>query len=479
MPLLVALTRRPGGAPVPALRAFTLGLVTGAVSFTGTLYWMTTVMRVYGGLHPLAAVPVHALLVAYLALYPALFAVITVRLLRRFGLAALLLAPAVWVAAEYGRGTLLGGFPWVLLGSSQASLLPIAQAASLVGVYGLSLVIAFVNTAAAYVLVGGARRGPQVAAGVAAVGLVAALAAWGQARIGDAGLTRAGVPIRVGIVQGNVPQDQKWAPDRAATILQRYLEGTRDAAAAGASLVVWPESATPFFFEEDAAGREAIVRTVRTAGVHLLFGSDQIEGAFPLRYYNAAFMLTPDGRTAAVYRKMHLVPFGEYVPFKRLLFFVGPLIEAVSDFSAGTEPTLLPVGDRRISTAICYESVFPSLIGRFTRSGSELLTTITNDAWYGRSSAPYQHFAQGSMRAIEQGRYLVRAANTGISAIVDPYGRVTDRTGLFETRVLVGTARFLTTRTVYATIGDLAAQLSVFLTALALVASRGRRRAAA
>jgi apolipoprotein N-acyltransferase len=168
------------------------------------------------------------------------------------------------------------------------------------------------------------------------------------------------------------------------------------------------------------------------------------------------------------------VPFGEYVPLKRIFFFAAPLVEAVSDFSAGDQAVLLPVNGHPISTAICYEIVYPELVRRFVQGGSQLLTTITNDAWFGRTSAPYQHFEQASMRAIEEGRYLVRAANTGISGIVDPYGRVLAVTGIFQPAVTVGEIRFLRTFTVYARIGDVFAYACAVLTALLLVMPRRR-----
>jgi apolipoprotein N-acyltransferase len=174
---------------------------------------------------------------------------------------------------------------------------------------------------------------------------------------------------------------------------------------------------------------------------------------------------------------MHLVPFGEYVPLKKLLFFVGPIVEAVSDFSPGTDAVLLPVGGHMASTAICYEVIYPDLIRRFVQEGSELLTTITNDAWYGRSSAAYQHWDQASMRAIEQGRYLARAANTGISGFVDPYGRILQKTALFEPAVVVQDLRFIKDRTIYSRIGDLVAWLSLAITIAALLATRTRRPA--
>jgi apolipoprotein N-acyltransferase len=176
---------------------------------------------------------------------------------------------------------------------------------------------------------------------------------------------------------------------------------------------------------------------------------------------------------------MHLVPFGEYVPLKRLLFFVDPLVEAVSDFTPGREPVLLPVAGHQASTAICYEVIYPRLMRSFVQRGSELLTTITNDAWYGWSSAAYQHFEQAAMRAIEEGRFLARAANTGVSGFVDPYGRVLERTRLFETAVLVRELRFTQARTLYSRIGDLAAYVCLALTlaAIGAAASSARRSA--
>ncbi len=184
--------------------------------------------------------------------------------------------------------------------------------------------------------------------------------------------------------------------------------------------------------------------------------------------------MQPDGRVGAVYRKMHLVPFGEYVPLQRLLFFVGPLVEATSDFLPGTEAVLLPVGSHRVSTAICYEVIFASLMRQFVVNGSELLTTITNDAWYGSSSAPYQHWDQAAMRAIEGGRYLARAANTGISGFVDPYGRVVQKTDLFTQAILIADLRFLTAPTIYSRIGDTVAWLSLAAVIAALLAAGGR-----
>jgi apolipoprotein N-acyltransferase len=324
--------------------------------------------------------------------------------------------------------------------------------------------MAFLNASFALVAVRPGR--PRLVAASAALGLLMVISVWGAARIRDAALTREGTPVSIGLIQGNIPQSEKWDRARAPAIFRRYLQMTREAAAKGGHFILWPESATPFFFHEDAAAAEQVRTLVRETGTPLLFGTDEIERGTPDRYYNSAFVLDPGGATAAIYRKVFLVPFGEYVPFGDLLAFVGPLVEAVSAFTPGTRVTMMPVDGHMVSTAICYEVVYPHLIAEGVRAGSEMITTITNDAWYGESSAPFQHFELAKMRAIEQGRYLVRAANTGISGIVDPYGRELARSGLFETTTVIGEARFIQSRTVYATIGDLPAQLAVLLTLL-------------
>jgi apolipoprotein N-acyltransferase len=455
-------------------RAFALGLTTGAIYFTGTLYWISRVMAVYGGLQIVVAVLVNAALVAYMGLYPALFALMVRRLLSTIGVRALMIVPFVWVATELGRTRLFTGFPWVLLGYSQAEVLPIAQLASVCGVYGVSALVAGVSAAFTVIVIRRAESGMHRYVPSAVMLLaIAVVASWGALRIADGSLVRSGEPIRVGLVQGNVDQALKWDAARAATIFQDYLKMTREAIRGGAEVVLWPESSTPFYFEEDRTAADAVRTLARQANVPILLGSDQMERGVPTRYYNSAFLVREDGTAAGIYRKMHLVPFGEYVPLKRVFFFAAPLVEAVSDFSPGETAVLLPLRGHLISTAICYEIVYPDLVRRFVRSGSELLTTITNDAWFGETSAPYQHFAQASMRAIEDGRYLVRSANTGISGIVDPYGRVIEKSAIFTPTVIVGSARFLQGFTVYVRTGDVFAYASVLLTlALLLVPKR-------
>ena len=477
VPFLIAVSgwrgrvERLGGQP--PLRAFTLGLTTGALYFVGTLYWTGTVVRTFGGLAVPVAVLAMLLLAMYLALFPALTALIVARLVKRAGPGALFVLPAAWVATEFSRGYLFGGFPWVPLGNSQVTVLPVAQLASVVGVYGLSALVAFVNATIAYAVLSRGRN--RVIAITTTVVVLAAIGGWGARRVAVGSLKREGTPLRVGLIQGNIAQEDKWNPREAQRIVTTYITMTRDAVRRGAEFVIWPESSTPFMFEEDQVGEKVVRGIAGEAQVPILFGSDQVDRTGDtMRLFNAAFLVAPDGKTVAVYRKIHLVPFGEYIPFKRLLYFVSPLVERFADFSPGTSVVMLPVGPHLVSTAICYEVVYPSLIREAVTDGSQLLTTITNDAWYGQSSAPYQHFALASMRAIEQGRYLVRAANTGISGVVDPYGRVVRQSAIFEQVGLVEDVRVLTSRTIYSTIGDAIAYVALALTAAALITSQRR-----
>ena len=515
LPLLVALGRVPRGFERPRpFRTFALGWITGITYFWGTLYWLIDVMVTFGGLAMPIAIILAGLLILYLALFPALFAVIVGYARRQLGVGALLIAPAVWIATELARGFLLTGFPWVPLGNSQVTVLPIAQLASVIGVYGLSALVAAPAAAAAYGIHYGSdnsyflsrsrsRMSERLTrwAALACVGVViAGVALWGQARVGASDLLRQGTPLKVGIVQGNIAQQTKWQASWRDRILSSYLDMSYKVAAQDVSMIVWPEASMPFLFEEDPRRAETVRKLARESGAFLLLGGDQVERkqspATKDRWFNSAFLIRPDGGVAGTYRKMQLVPFGEYVPFAHIFTFAGPIIEAVDNFSAGERVEVLrfnggtvaaadalpapagtnghangPLAGVVVTTAICYEAVFPYLAREAVLAGSQLLTTITNDAWYGTSSAPFQHFEQASMRAIEQGRYLVRSANTGISGVVDPYGRVIARSEMFVPATLTAEVRLLQALTLYARIGDAFTYACVALTVLVLVAS--------
>ena len=468
-PLIVAaaLSARPDRSILR--HPFTLGLLAGLVYFGGTLYWLAGVMATYGDLSPWLSVLIAVLLASYLALYPAVFAVLVARAVRRFGAAGVWFAPCVWVATEWVRGSIGGGFPGVPLGASQAGVIPIVQLASVTGVYGISALVALVATGAAAVAIS-RRRVHWV--GFGAVGaLVAVVAGWGMLRVTTGRLVRTGTVLRVGLLQGNVEQDAKWNPAFRDAILRRYIDLSRQAIGAGAGVVIWPEASMPFFFNTESAAAEPVRRLAAESRTPFVIGADEAEpgvNGAPGRIYNAAVLLGPDGRSRATYRKMQLVPFGEYVPFKDLLFFVKHLVAQVSDFSPGTEPVVFDLGGQRLSVAICYESAYPWIARALVERGSELLATITNDAWFDRSSAAYQHFEMGAIRAVEEGRFVVRAANTGISGAVDPYGRVLAATRLFEPLAITVDVRLLDDRTVYSRVGDLVVWLSLGLTGLVL-----------
>ncbi len=473
MILAAALPAAPAAAP---RRAFLLGVIAGFVGFSGTLYWVAGTMQTYGGLAVWVAVPVMFLLAAYLAIYVGLFALLVRAATARWGVAGVWQAPLFWVATEWARSWVGGGFPWVLLGTSQAAVLPVVQVASVVGVYGLSALIVLVSAAAAVVALTRAPVHRRWAAGVAA--LLVLVAAGGVVRVTRGGLLRTGSAVRVGLVQGSIDQAQKWDPRFRDAILARYIDLSRQVIAEGAELVIWPEAATPFYFDAESSLAEPVRRLAAQTRTPFVIGSDEMapaSGGQPGTIYNAAVLVGADGRSLGSYRKMTLVPFGEYVPLRRLLFFVSPLVETIGDFSAGTDAVVFDAAGRRISVAICYESVYPGIARRFVEGGSQLLATITNDAWFGRSSAAYQHFEQGIVRAVEQGRYVVRAANTGISGAVDPYGRVLATTPLFQPTAITVDVRLLDQRTIYSRTGDLVVWLGLAVSAWTAVPRRWRR----
>lgn len=421
--------------------AFRIGLCAGFVHYVTLLYWILFVLGHYGGLHPLLAVPPLLLLCLYLALYPALFSALY-RLLADLP-AAPLWGAGLWTALELARGRLLSGFPWCPLGISQFDNLPLIQIADITGAGGLSFLIVLINIALYRLL-----RNPRDAftARSAAALLIGFLMLAGALAYGFARLDRHAGPaardaegLVVALVQANIDQSLKWDTAYQERTVERYRRLTEAAVKQSPGLVVWPETAAPFFFgldHEDLS--ERVSQTARDSGVPLLFGSpayDRAEGR--TRYYNRAYLLSRDGLTVGSYDKVHLVPFGEYVPLKRLLFFVDRLVPAAGDFTAGRGP--IPISHQGIDLGvlICFEAVFPELARGQVRAGADLLVNITNDAWFGRSSAPYQHLAMSAFRAVENRVSLVRAANTGISAFVEPTGRILESSPLFTEAVLV------------------------------------------
>jgi len=476
VPLLVRVQRQI--PPAPALA----GLLWGFGYFGCLLIWLYRFFRHYGELNPVLSAALLAILVGYLALYPAAFSLIAAHWQRRHPALRLLLLPSLWVALEWVRGHFLSGFPWGNSGYPLVEFLPAVQLASLTGVYGISFLVILGN-----VLIAGwiqriarAEKGSRAGEAVAVI-LVGGALGWGALQLRP--MEGEQESVRVGVVQANVPQDRKWNAAWARSIVEQHERLTEQAAAAGATLVLWPESSSPFpIAVPTSAGdgairpnteyRERLELLARRLGVSLLFGTvDYRRARGQIRPVNAAALIRPDGSWGETYAKMHLVPFGEYVPLSGILGFVNRMVSgAIGDFVPGKKPVVVSVGPLRVGTAICYEMIFPELVRRFAASGATLLVNLTNDAWFGTSAGPYQHFQMVRMRAIENRRYVLRAANTGISAVVDPQGRVLASTGLMEERVLQGLVAPRRAKSFYTRHGDVFAILCAILAAAALAA---------
>jgi apolipoprotein N-acyltransferase len=458
-------------------RAFVLGWLSGLGFFLATCYWITYTIVSYTSVPVPLAAAILVLMAAILGCYTGGFAA-GVRVLERSRLPAVWIAPFLWVALEWMRGWFIIGFPWAALGYSQWRYHDLVQIAEVTGVYGVSAVLVFFNVVVASVLRTHARQPRRLVPALAVLSaLVIALPLWGHWRARQLAARPAAGHLTVGLAQGNVQQDRKWDPAYQDQTLARYVELTTQAARAGATLVVWPETATPFFFQERGPYRDAVLELARATGAYLVFGSPAAQRgrAGDVEELNRAYLVSPAGRELATYDKIQLVPFGEYVPFERVLFFVNRVVHAIGRIVPGTRATVFDVPGGRFGVLICYEDVFPALTRRFIAGGGDFLVNITNDAWYGPTSAPHQHLAQATFRAIENRVPLVRAANTGISALVDPDGRVRWRSGLFETVFHVDEIAWPAVRTVYTRVGDAFAVLAWVVAAAALVWAARRR----
>ncbi len=460
-PLLVALH---GVAPG---RAFRLGHLTGTVAHVGLLYWTALVVAQFGGLPMAVAVPLMVLLAATVGLFTAAWAWCVARLGGRLGARGLLLAPAPWVAIEVARNYTFLHFPWCLLGYSQHELLPVVQLAALGGVFLVSFVVAGASAVLAFVAVeseAGRRRRAAVAYAVA----LAATLGFGVWRLSQP--VAAQGSLRVGLVQASIRQEEKWAPGLAERNLQRHVRLSQAAAAQGARLVVWPESSVPWPYDDEPLLANDLQALARRLDAYLLFGNDDRDPSVqPQRIYVGGKLLAPDGRLTYRHHKLRLVPFGEYVPLAPLLTlggrFTARMVAQVGEFTPGETYEIGRADGHGLATLVCYEVIFPELARRFAREGAQLLVSITNDGWYGTTSAPYQHLAMARFRSVETGRYLVRAANTGISAVVDPRGRLLAATRLFEERALVSDVAISTESTPYLALGESFGLLCLLATA--------------
>ena len=483
IPLLAAINGRSPG------HSFRLGVVAGWVHYLTLLYWVVYTMQVYGHLPLALCLPVLVLLAFYLSLYTGLFAAMLARL-GRAGWRMALLAPLSWVAMEYLRATLFTGFPWELLGYAQFQNPALIQIADITGVYGISFWTVAAN--AGLFLLGCAALGRpwfgntvtrRLAIGTAGsvLALTGAVLGYGAWRIHTLGLQ---IPkaesIRATVVQANIDQGVKWLPAFQRTTVERYLALSAAALRRKPDLLVWPETATPFFFTRPHVLATKIRKAAATGDAAFIIGSPSVEGR-PTgpAYFNSAYLVDERGSVTGRYDKVHLVPFGEYVPMQRFLPFLGKMVQAVGDFTAGRRGHTLDWKGHPLGIQICYEMIFPPLSRAMVRNGAALLVNITNDAWFGRTAAPAQHFSMAVLRAVENRRSVIRSANTGISGFIDPAGRIVARTRLLEPTTLTREVPIFLEQSLYTRIGDLFARACLVLAAAAALAdvfARRRRR---
>jgi len=480
-PMLMALLRaRPAGAlqvdapmklaPASPWQGFLLGYLCGILWCGGTCYWVFDTMHRYGGLPSPMAAFVLLLFCLYIGLYLGFFGFLVALVAGRDSIRrALVAAPFLWVAIELAR-TRITAFPWELLGYAQTPNVALTRIATLTGVYGLSFEIVLVNSAfAAAFLVERPRRGKLLGAAFVAA-LILQVGQWivkPPAAVTD----RAAL-----LVQPNIPITTAWTEDyfqNTLNDLSRVSEqNMASAAAQRPSLIVWPESPAPFF-TNDPRYQVPVSQLARTTDSWVVAGAIGITPAMHNRSggsldFNSAALVNPQGDWTARYDKVHLVPFGEYLPFPQLFAFAGGLTKEVGEFQRGTSRAPLAAGDERLGTFICYESIFPNEVRKFAEQGADVLVNISNDGWYGDSGAWSQHLQQTRMRAIENNRWLLSATNTGLTAVIDPWGRIAAELPRKERTALIANYSLVSGTTFYTRHGDWFATVCAIISVLAI-----------
>lgn len=448
-------------------RSFVYGCITGFISFLGILYWIIVAVHTYGNIPLVLSGFILLLLVVYLSLFLGAFALLTRFIQIQSGLQTILFAPIVWVAFEYLRSFLLTGFPWASLGYSQYLNLPFIQMADLTGVYGLSFIILLVNVT----LFGAFRQGfkkPFPVREIAITGLILlCFLTYGYIKMGivDRQMIQHS-PLKIGLIQGNIDQSVKWDESFQKETLEIYKKLSYKVADENPDLIVWPETATPFFFQDEKEYQPMVLDVPKKTHAFLLFGSPsyKIERG-KINHYNSAYLISPSGEQVGKYDKIHLVPYGEYIPLQEFIS-LGSLGEGIGNFKPGKQVFNFSLPQGKFGVLICFEIIFPDLCRRFIKEGANFLVTITNDAWFGRTSAPYQHLSMAAFRAIENRVFICRAANTGITAFIDPKGKIVKQGRLFIEEAMNGTIYLSKNKTFYTLYGDVFAWICSTLTLL-------------
>lgn len=386
------------------LRASFLFYFTGVIFWLGVIYWLVHVT--FAGM---------ILMALYLALYFGIFGLILSSIKNRESIVNLLFIPSIWVILEYIRSHLFTGFGWALMGYSQyRSILPI-QIADITGAYGVSFVIILVNICIYKIL----KRKLPVLHSITCLLIVSSVFAYGFYKISG---EESDEVVKISVIQGNIPQEMKWDRRYEASILDRYFILTKEAAKTDPNLIIWPEASFPEVLRGESPNFSALLNLAGDLEIPLLAGVVILEDG---KYSNSALLISKEKKSTKRYDKLHLVPFGEYVPLKKILGFLETVVP-IGNFTAGKEYTVfkVPGEPARFSVLVCFEDVFPELSRGFAKRGANFLVNITNDAWFKDTTAPYQHLAASVFRAVENRRPVVRCANTGISGFIDANGGV-------------------------------------------------------
>ena len=453
--------------------SFYAGFITGISFFLTLIYWIVPTIHVYGGLHLILAFGVLTLLCLYLALYPAIFAFTLKKL--KYGSYMPLLAACIWTGLEYIRTYAFTGFSWGTLGYSQYENLALIQIADFTGVYGVSFLIILVNSSLAILFMSFKKKiaGQYIIPVIYTTVLVIGVYIYGSQKINniDSQIKKA-EKTTISIIQGNIKQDLKWSDEFKIHTIEKYIQLSKSQIKKNPDLVIWPETALPFYYGFDRVLSNHVNQCVESSKTNFLIGSPAFElDKEHTRFYNRAYMFDGFADITGSYDKNHLVPFGEYVPFGDYLTFLGKITAQAGNFSTGNQ-AFLPLEfnnhnlnvTRKTGVLICFEILFPSISSKFVKNGADILTTITNDAWFGHSSAAMQHFSIAVFRAVENRRTLARAANTGISGFIDPKGKIIETTSLFKDTAVTRKVPILTHISFYTKHGDLFAIGSILVT---------------
>ncbi len=460
-------------------KGFRLGFTTGLIHYITLLYWLVYTMETYGGLSFWISVPLLFLLASYLAVFTGFFAM-WISWPKINPIYMPFAVSITWVGLEYIKSWLFTGFPWELLGYSLYKRLYLIQIADIAGVYGVSFIIALGGGAFLITFLylkktpwhGFKITKKAAVLNVALFAIILALTiSYGAMRIKSVKKIIKKCPeIKTALIQGNIDQTQKWNPKFQRHTVEKYINLSLSLKNKNPDLVVWPETALPFYLTDNYNKNLAdmVKNMVKDMKVSFITGSPSYS-IFDKRvvYHNSAYLVNPDGKITEKYDKSHLVPFGEYVPLKKWLPFIGKIVAQVGDFKAGAKGKILKKSPWPLGVLICYEIIFPDLSQIAVKNGAGLLVNITNDAWYGTSSAPYQHFSMAVFRAVENKRALVRAANTGISGFIGPFGEILDKSPLFRDMAMIRKMPVLTKDVAdigfYTKYGDFFARICVFL----------------